>query len=460
MVHEQLTAADPVPIRSLVCLLAHSFPTIQSLLSCLEHHMDLAPLYKMASATGKRYPDQTLLPPPTTHSTAAEIHAATTTDHPHRRHHAHLLSKVHISSNRPLAGGIQFAGRLGGNQSFVLDRSDPLNAALLARVPDAAPYMTISSQLSPHGFLEPDLWRAALLEGIATLLLSYLTIFASLSPSTAPLPPTPRYGPFNNAAFIGPVVGAVVNWLTITLFTFTFSPITGAHLNPTITLATFFARLTTLPRATLYIAAQALGGSLAGLLIRGTLETTHFKAGGCYLFTDLVVCISQSLCIPFRLHLLLPLSLSCSLLPHPFPPSLTPQPDPLLSLHARTRLNHNPPLPRLRRGPRPPATKHHPPGRSADLRGRDLRPPDPGDVVQPLRLRRRGAEPGQVPRRVRGEWVPLWGWRRGGKPVALGALGGERGGRDRAWRCICVGAAVEDDTGGEGSGGWGVRRRW
>jgi glycerol uptake facilitator-like aquaporin len=252
--------------------------------------MDLSPLYKMASSTQneKRYVDQTLLPPPTTSSTAAELHAATSTDHPQRRHHAHLLHKAHTTSNRPLAGGIQFAGRLGGNQSFVLDRSDPLNAALLARVPDAAPYMSISSQLSPHGFFEPDLWRAAFLEGIATLLLCYLTIYASLSPSSPPLPPTPRYGPFNNAAFIGPIVGAFVNWLSITLFTFTFSPITGAHLNPTITLATFFARLTTLPRAVLYISAQSLGAALAGLLIRATVETTHFKAGGCFLFPDLV----------------------------------------------------------------------------------------------------------------------------------------------------------------------------
>lgn len=57
---------------------------------------------------------------------------------------------------------------------------------------------------------------------------------------------------------------------------------------PTITLATFFARLTTFPRTTLYILAQSLGGSLAGLLIRATLDTRNFKAGGCYLFPDLV----------------------------------------------------------------------------------------------------------------------------------------------------------------------------
>ena len=183
--------------------------------------MDLAPLYKMAEATEKPYPDQTLLPSQS-HSTAHEIAAATSTDNVHRRHHAHLLSRVHSSSNRPLAGGIQFAGRIGGNQSFVLDRSDPLNAALLARVPDAAPYMSIRQQLSIHGFLEPDLWRAALIEGIATMLLTYITIYASLSPSTIPLPPSPRYGPFNNASFIGPVVGSIINWLATTLFTFAF----------------------------------------------------------------------------------------------------------------------------------------------------------------------------------------------------------------------------------------------
>ena len=37
---------------------------------------------------------------------------------------------------------IPFAGRIGGNQDYVVDRSNPCNAELLAKVPDAAPLRT------------------------------------------------------------------------------------------------------------------------------------------------------------------------------------------------------------------------------------------------------------------------------------------------------------------------------
>lgn len=57
-----------------------------------------------------------------------------------------------------------FAGRIGGNQDFVLDRSDPKNLAELDRVPDAAPCMNAQEIFDLRGFLSPDLWKFAMLE--------------------------------------------------------------------------------------------------------------------------------------------------------------------------------------------------------------------------------------------------------------------------------------------------------
>lgn len=251
----------------------------------------------MASTIEKRFPDQTLLPP-SSHQEAQSAHPATDTDGPHRHHHIHLFDRVHTTCNRPLAGGIQFAGRIGGNQEFVLDRKDPKNASMLERMPDAAPYMTVQEQFELRGFFELELWKAALMEGWATMMLTYLTIWAAVSPDVIALPPDPRFGLFNNAAFIGPCVGTVVNWLAITLFTFTFSPVSGAHLNPMISIATCCARLTSFPRMVLYVAAQTVGGALSGLLIRATYGSRDFKVGGCYLFDEFVP-VSNAFTIEF-----------------------------------------------------------------------------------------------------------------------------------------------------------------
>jgi hypothetical protein len=59
-----------------------------------------------------------------------------------------------------------FAGRIGGNQDFVVDRNDPKNVEVLKEVPDAAPRMTLAEIFDLRGFLSPDLWKFALLECI------------------------------------------------------------------------------------------------------------------------------------------------------------------------------------------------------------------------------------------------------------------------------------------------------
>lgn len=59
-----------------------------------------------------------------------------------------------------------FAGRLGGNQDFTVDRNDPRNSKVLEKVPDAAPRMGLAEVFDLRGFRSPDLWKFAMLECI------------------------------------------------------------------------------------------------------------------------------------------------------------------------------------------------------------------------------------------------------------------------------------------------------
>lgn len=119
-------------------------------------------------------------------------------------------------------------------------------------------------------------------------MLVFSTTYNSMSPGEPPPLPSPTSGVFSTAAFLNPLIAAVITTITITLLIYTFGAISGGHMNPLITMGTFFARLTTFPRMVLYIAAQTAGASLAGLLLRSAADSRDFKVGGCFLFTDLV----------------------------------------------------------------------------------------------------------------------------------------------------------------------------
>ena len=121
------------------------------------------------------------------------------------------------------------------------------------------------------------------------MLIVFLTVWISLSPSKAPIPsPTTAAGVFSTTPFLGALVGGVSNFVLLSLFIFAFSPVSGGHLNPNITIATFFARLTSFPRMVLYVAFQTAGASLGGLLIRAAYGSRDFVAGGCHIDTALV----------------------------------------------------------------------------------------------------------------------------------------------------------------------------
>ncbi|KAF1738093.1 hypothetical protein CRV24_000014 [Beauveria bassiana] len=59
-----------------------------------------------------------------------------------------------------------FAGRIGANQQFSLDRSNSTDKEVLEKCPDAAPWIPIRDTFSFEQFLEKGLWRAAVVEGL------------------------------------------------------------------------------------------------------------------------------------------------------------------------------------------------------------------------------------------------------------------------------------------------------
>jgi glycerol uptake facilitator-like aquaporin len=182
-----------------------------------------------------------------------------------------------------------FAGRLGGNQEFILNPKDHDNQAALKRVPDASPFISLREIFSLRGFLEPDLWKAAVTEGLGTILLVWITVFISAHSSTAPPPvPSPTSGIYSTPIFLGPLIGGITNLILLPLFIFSLGPVSGAHLNPLITMSTFTARLATFPRMVLYVAFQTAGGAIAGLLVRSSYGSRDFDAGGCTIDVTLV----------------------------------------------------------------------------------------------------------------------------------------------------------------------------
>jgi glycerol uptake facilitator-like aquaporin len=56
--------------------------------------------------------------------------------------------------------------------------------------------------------------------------------------------------------------------LSIGLLVYVTAPISGGHINPMISIATFLARLSSFPRAMIYVIFQLLGATIGAFLIR------------------------------------------------------------------------------------------------------------------------------------------------------------------------------------------------
>ncbi|KAF2716100.1 MIP transporter [Polychaeton citri CBS 116435] len=171
-----------------------------------------------------------------------------------------------------------FAGRVGGNQEFI---ASPDNISLLERQPDAAPLRSLTASFNLDNFADGDIWRMALLEGLGSMLLIFLLGGPAIGLTT-----------LDQSLFAKTLYASLTSWFALSIFTFCLGPVSGGHINPSITLATFFAGLCTFPRAVLYIAAQSIGAIIAAFLLKlGVGGDNYFEAGlipGCTVDTTMV----------------------------------------------------------------------------------------------------------------------------------------------------------------------------
>ena len=84
---------------------------------------------------------------------------------------------------------------------------------------------------------------------------------------------------------------AITQIILIAVFIFAAGPITGAHFNPLVTMATFFTKLSSLPRTVIYILFQCTGAVIGAFLLRASLGASPKDleiVPGCYVDTSLV----------------------------------------------------------------------------------------------------------------------------------------------------------------------------
>lgn len=138
----------------------------------------------------------------------------------------------------------------------------------------------------------------------ASMMNVFITSWVVTHPPSPVSPPATEAGIYHTLTFFSPFFGGIVNLLLTPLLIYTFSPSSGGHVSPTITLATLFARVISLPRAFLYITAQTLGGALAGFALHTAYGTREFTVGGCHVDTGLVPA-REALVIEFMACLIL-----------------------------------------------------------------------------------------------------------------------------------------------------------
>ena len=196
----------------------------------------------------------------------------------------HERNSISSARPQPAIQSQPFAGRLAGNQQFVATPTDHDYDAVTARLPDAAQDTPWSSLLSLAGFRSRDLYRLATIEAIGTLLQVFIGGLIGVG-----------LGPTATETSVGPVFpvtyAALTTAVLVALFIYAAGPVTGAHFNPLITLATFSAGLASLPRTALYVLFQCAGGVIGAFLLRAALGLSPeqlARVPGCYVDAALV----------------------------------------------------------------------------------------------------------------------------------------------------------------------------
>ncbi|KAJ4289698.1 hypothetical protein N0V90_011027 [Kalmusia sp. IMI 367209] len=148
--------------------------------------------------------------------------------------------------NDPPVASRPFAGRIGGNQGFIISPSDSSFSSIVAATPDAAPLFTWSQSFKLRAFLTVDLWKEATIEGVGTCLQTYIAGLYAIGLSS-------RGTQSSNGPVTSAIIASVANVFLISLFIFGGGPVSGGHFNPLITMATFAAQLAAFPRAVFYV---------------------------------------------------------------------------------------------------------------------------------------------------------------------------------------------------------------
>lgn len=174
-----------------------------------------------------------------------------------------------------------FAGRLGGGGTFTLS---PTTAADEKKSPDAFRETTWSALLSPSSFSSLFLWKLAFIEGVGTALQTFLS--GVLGHGLVPTVTETSIG-----AVFPVAMASLAQIFLISLFIWGAGPVTGAHFNPLITIGTFCAKLSSLPRTVLYVGFQCLGAVVGAYLVRASLGVGPEGLAvlpGCYVDPTLV----------------------------------------------------------------------------------------------------------------------------------------------------------------------------
>lgn len=177
-----------------------------------------------------------------------------------------------------------FAGRLGGGQRFTVSLASTSTDSTHIKLPDATRDPSWSSLLSLAAFRDIRLWKLALIEAVGTGLQTYLS--GLLGHGLAPTVSETAIG-----AVFPVALASLAQVFLISLFIWCAGPVTGAHFNPLITIATFFTKLSSLPRTVLYVVFQCLGAVVGGYLCRAALGAQPEQLAvlpGCYIDPSLV----------------------------------------------------------------------------------------------------------------------------------------------------------------------------
>ena len=174
-----------------------------------------------------------------------------------------------------------FLGRLGGAQRYALPSTSPTTPSTPADAVRDAPWSAI---LSPADFRNPIIWKLAFIEGIGT----GIQVFLSGVLGVAVLPSATQT---SVGALFTVAVVSIVQIFQIALFIYAVGPVTGAHFNPLITMGTFTARLSSLPRTVLYVTHQCVGAVVGAYLVRAALGLNPAAlkiVPGCYIDSSVV----------------------------------------------------------------------------------------------------------------------------------------------------------------------------